>query len=306
VEQGRDPASFASDLEVRARELLVVATLDEVPAEMSLTPEADKALRAQAARTDGGGLVRLLELLGEAREAVRAGADARTRLELALVKAAKPELDSRARALLARIERLERERGATPAVARSAPAQPAPTPDPPAAMPAPERTSGQVGDPAAEAPGEERPTPAAGGTEIDSLRAAWPTVVDIVRAENALLGALIEEAEPAAVAGEQLTVAFAASAPFLKKKAEDPANRAAVAAALSRVVGGHWSLSYALGREEGQPGPRRRAGSEEEWVTRLMEEFDAEELPGELAAAPGEGRGLAERSAAPAHREEGG
>src|SRR4029077_6273082 len=34
VEQGRDAASFASDLEVRARELLVVQILDEVPAEL--------------------------------------------------------------------------------------------------------------------------------------------------------------------------------------------------------------------------------------------------------------------------------
>ena len=40
-------------------------------------------------------------------EAVRAGADARTRLELALVKAARPEVDASMRALLARIERLE-------------------------------------------------------------------------------------------------------------------------------------------------------------------------------------------------------
>src|SRR6202140_2857601 len=48
VEQGRDAGAFASDLEVRARELLVVQSLGEVPAELSLTPEADEALRAQA------------------------------------------------------------------------------------------------------------------------------------------------------------------------------------------------------------------------------------------------------------------
>jgi DNA polymerase-3 subunit gamma/tau len=304
VEQGRDPASFASDLELRARELLVVGTLDEVPAEMSLTPEADGALRAQAERADRAGLVRLLELLGEAREAVRAGADARTRLELALVKAAKPELDSSARALLARIERLERERGPAPAVERSAPVSPAPVSDPPeASMSAQETSTEPGGGSAAQATGEEPPSVPAGDAQLDSLRAAWPTVVDIVRAENALLGALIEEAEPAAVAGEQVTVAFAASAPFLKKKAEDPANRAAVTAALTRVAGGRWSLRYALGREEGQRRPQR-AGSEEEWIKRLMEEFDAEELPGELAAAPGESRALAERSGASA-REEG-
>jgi len=108
VEQGRDAASFASDLEVRARELLVVQTLQEVPGELSLTPEADAALQAQAERVEHATIVALLELLGEAMEAVRAGADARTRLELALVKAARPALDSSMRALLSRIERLER------------------------------------------------------------------------------------------------------------------------------------------------------------------------------------------------------
>ncbi|HLL92283.1 MAG TPA: DNA polymerase III subunit gamma/tau, partial [Solirubrobacteraceae bacterium] len=107
AEQGRDAGSFASDLEVRARELLVVQTLGEVPAELSLTPEADEALGAQAERVDHATVVRLLELLGEAMEGVRAGADARTRLELALVKAARPEADTSMRALLARIERLE-------------------------------------------------------------------------------------------------------------------------------------------------------------------------------------------------------
>jgi DNA polymerase-3 subunit gamma/tau len=78
AEQGRDAGSFASDLEVRARDLLVVQTLGELPEELSLTAEADAALQAQAGRVDHGTVVRLLELLGEAMEAVRAGADART------------------------------------------------------------------------------------------------------------------------------------------------------------------------------------------------------------------------------------
>jgi len=102
-----------------------------------------------------------------------------------------------------------------------------------------------------------------------------------VRVENALLGALIEEAQPVELAGDELTVAFAATAPFLKKKAEDPANRAAVTAALCAVTGGRWRLSYELraelsaGEQQGQ-----RGSSEEEWIRRFMEEFDAEELRG--------------------------
>ena len=104
-----------------------------------------------------------------------------------------------------------------------------------------------------------------------------------MRAQNALLGALIEEAEPVAVQGEELTVAFAASAPFLKKKAEDPLNRAAVTEALVSLTGaGRWQLHYELRSDpELQRSSAPEPGSEEEWVRRVMEEFDAEELPGE-------------------------
>jgi hypothetical protein len=136
------------------------------------------------------------------------------------------------------------------------------------------------------------------------VRSLWPAVVDLVRAQNALLGALIEEAEPVALDGEDLTVAFAASAPFLKKKAEDARNRAAVTAALQDLTGTRWRLSYELRGEAGAPGgPATRSGSEEEWVQRLVEEFDAEELPREEPprgeAAVGRERGAESATAEP-------
>jgi hypothetical protein len=115
-------------------------------------------------------------------------------------------------------------------------------------------------------------------TDLDSLLAVWPAVIDVVRADNALIGALIADARPAAVDGEDLTVAFASSAAFLKKKAEHPDNRAIVSEALRQVTGGRWRLSYELLEADAEPASGAEAPTEEEWVRRFMEEFDAEEL----------------------------
>jgi DNA polymerase-3 subunit gamma/tau len=323
-EQGRDAASFASDLEVRARELLVVQVLGEVPDELALTHEADAALQAQAARVEHTAVVRLLELLGEAMEAVRAGADARTRLELALVKAARPETDGSMRALLARIERLEQGReqpgtpqappadpgaerdGRTRPTGRSAPepqpvavspeAPPAASPEPPPGAPSEPPPAAASPEPPPGAPSEPSPAaspePSALATashDLDSIRALWPAVVELVAGENALLGACVVEARPVAVAGEELTLAFAATAQFKKKKAEDAANRMVVGEALRSLTGVRWRLSYEL-REElaGEGAAQEDGGTEEQWVARFMQEFDAEELVEENAVTSDE------------------
>jgi DNA polymerase-3 subunit gamma/tau len=328
VENGRDAGSFAADLEVHARELLVVQTLGELPAELALTEEADARLRAQAERVDRAVVVRLLELLGTAMEGARAGADPRTRLELALVKAARPEVDASTPALLARIERLEREHRAPAALPVAAEVSEAPSAgvsetaaaateiayesaavtevapeiesvaeiEPVAKMasePVAEMASELV--PVVDVVPEPVPEPASApeavtATDLESLCALWPAVVDVVRAGNALIGALMADTRPVAVAGEDLTVAFASSAAFLKKKAEHPDNRAIVTDALRQVTGGRWRLSYELLEVDANPSPEQGVPTEEEWVRRFMEEFDAEELLNESApaAAPAE------------------
>src|SRR5207244_2530547 len=161
--------------------------------ELSLTPEADAALLAQAQRIDHAVVVRLLELLGEAIEAVRAGADARTRLELALVKAARPQVDATLRALLTRIERLES------AGAGEAPAGPGPGVDAPLAAqtdPQPSRDAPAAPDEPSHEPPQGDPLHPPAPEDLEGLRSLWPAVVDLVRAEHALLGALIAEAQP--------------------------------------------------------------------------------------------------------------
>jgi DNA polymerase-3 subunit gamma/tau len=276
-----------------------------VPPELALTAEADAALLAQAERVDHATVVRLLELIGSAMEAVRAGADARTRLELALVKAARPEVDGSLRALLARIERLERGgAGAAPAggqPAAEAAAEPPsdtaqqphvhPDPEPPAgnadavtAGGAPVATAGEPADPTAGSPARaDAGAEQVAVRDLDSVAELWPAVIDLVRGENAMLGALIAEARPVAAEGEDLILAFAGSAQFMKKKAEDPANRMTVGEALRAVTGVRWRLSYELRETPGEGAPGMpQATSEEEWVKRFIDEFDAEELPGDL------------------------
>ena len=66
----------------------------------------------------------------------------------------------------------------------------------------------------------------------------------------------------------------------MKKKAEDPANRASVGEALRSVTGRRWRPSYEL--REVPPATEDAAAAqatEEEWVRRFIDEFDAEELP---------------------------
>jgi DNA polymerase-3 subunit gamma/tau len=120
AESGRDLARFFSDLEAHARGLMVVQTLGEVPPELRITAEQDERLAEQARRISPGAVVRLLELIANALRAMKDGADARTQLELALLKAAAPAYDPSVKALLARIERLE-GRGGSPAPAPSSP-----------------------------------------------------------------------------------------------------------------------------------------------------------------------------------------
>jgi DNA polymerase-3 subunit gamma/tau len=261
ADSGRDASSFASDLESRARELLLVQTLGEIPSELALTPESDARLLAQAERVPHATVVRLLERIGSAMESVRAGADARTSLELALVIAARPEVDASTRALLARIERLERGH---------APVTPTPSPTPSDPVPPVVESSQDDVAPVVESP-----------EDLQALIDLWPAVVELVGTGNRMVGAVLENATPVALDGEDLTVGFPSSASFFKKKAEDVANRQMVTDALSQLAGGRWRIGYELREDldaaDGDGAPRTY--TEEEWIERFKSELDAEEIP---------------------------
>jgi DNA polymerase-3 subunit gamma/tau len=311
ADTGRDIAQFIKDLEGHARDLLVVQTLGEVPYELRLTPDRDERLLEQAQRVPGPSLVRLLDLLAEALRTVKDGADARTRLEAALVKAAAPQMDPAARALAARIERLEAALAAAPsAAAGGAPApaaeQPAPTAEQPApAAPppsAPEPTTPQQPAAAEQPARAEQPTPEPNGGHpvalaeaeeptLDAVRSLWPAVLEALRADKGALAASLSEAQPVEVRGNQMIVAFAEDDTFNRRMADSPAHRAAVEEALRDLGGRQLRVSYELrdlGDAHDEPAP-----TEDEIINRFKHAFDAEEIVPEDEPEPDKQEGQA-------------
>jgi DNA polymerase III subunit gamma/tau len=282
ADSGRDASSFASDLESRARELLLVQTLGEIPSELALTPESDARLLAQAERVPHATVVRLLELIGSALESVRAGADARTSLELALVIAARPQVDTSTRALLARIERLEGGPAPSASPIANVPTVPTPEAPPPTVTTSDPEATSDPEPPVVELPGDPVAPVVEPPEDLQTLVDLWPAVVELVGTSNKMVGAVLENATPVDLAGEELTVGFPSSAPFFKKKAEDAANRQMASDALRRLAGGRWRISYELREdldEDAGGEGASRSYTEEEWIERFKSELDAEEIP---------------------------
>ncbi|HEX6753054.1 MAG TPA: DNA polymerase III subunit gamma/tau [Solirubrobacterales bacterium] len=154
---GRDPAQFARDLLAHLRHLLVTQTVGEVPNTFVVTATDADRLAAQASSIGTATLVRTIDELANALTAVREGDDARMAVEIALLKAARPDLDPSTEGLLRRVEKLER-RGA------GSPAGPVAAGDPPP-PPVAKASSGAVPPTA---------PPAGGSASVDELEPGVP------------------------------------------------------------------------------------------------------------------------------------
>jgi len=311
ADSGREPAQFLKDLEAHARDVLVVQTLGEVPAQLRITAERDARLADQARRLTGADTVRLLDLLAAGMRLSKDGADAQTQLEVALVKAAAPEVDPSTRALLARLERLEGVLAGAPAAAAPAPASaaaPAPTPSapqPPVSEDAPEpppvpappvpapTASAPQPPPAAEpAAGEPAPEPSAavavaerepaaapapapvGELDLRMVEELWPAVLQNVAETNKMVAGCLAEARPLAVSGRDLTLAFTPDHGFQKRKCEDAAARELTAASFRALVGVTPRLIFET-RDAEELGAEPEVLGEDDFIARLRSEFDA-------------------------------
>ena len=149
-------------------------TTGEVPTTFVVTATDTGRMQAQAQAISAANLIRTIDELADALTAVREGDDARLAVEIALLKAARPDLDPDTAGLLRRIERLEQGGSARPAgpVSDTAPPQkgggPASSPPTAEASEQDDPPPAAVSDPPpaeeeeAEAPPSSDPAPPAG------------------------------------------------------------------------------------------------------------------------------------------------
>ena len=105
---GRDVSQFARDLLAHLRQLIVIRTIGEAPDAFTVTAADPERLRAQAEAMTDLALGRAVDTLSAALAAIREGDEPRMTVELALLRAARPQLDPSREALAERLERLER------------------------------------------------------------------------------------------------------------------------------------------------------------------------------------------------------
>jgi DNA polymerase-3 subunit gamma/tau len=266
---GRDVTQFARDLLAHLRQLIVIRTVGEAPDAFSVTAADGERLRAQAAASSDLVLGRAIDVISKALADIREGDEPRMTVELALLRAARPQLDPSRQALAERLERLE---------AALAGGSPPPT----SAQTVAEEPNAETEE--AEEPAADERAKQSGVADVDleKLLGLWPAVVDQVREGGAeLLSHILAAARPVAVNVEEavLEVGFPPSFAFNKRKAEAPDARELFADAVRAIVGERLRPVYVLLESDEGSAASEGQLSEDELVALVSDEFDAEFLP---------------------------
>ncbi len=237
-------------------------------AEVADEPEEVLASWTRAAsRLAASDVLRAVDVLGEALIRLREGREERLMLELALIRLTRPETDSGSDALLARIERLERQvaSGSAPPVAPSAQKTP-PRPQPVVEEAPQQAESGQEGEfEAVGLPVDEPVTPEpVRDLDLAKVEAVWPALFGSLRD---LLGArrwaLFREAKPAAVEGDTLILDVEHDF-HLEALQQDPAITSIVATKAGDLLGGAVTVVFRRAGTTERPEPAEDRAPEKE------------------------------------------
>ncbi len=290
AQSGRDPARFARDMLGHLRVLLVTQTTGEIPEALAVTATDAPRLAAQAHAIGPATLIRTIDELAAALTTIREGDEARLAVEVALLKAARPDLDPGAEGLMRRIEKLERSGVPVPGpdpgdpgpggqhetVVESPTVDPEPVPaDAPPMAAAPEPVS--VIEP------EPEPAPSADDLDLEKLNQIWPTVLEALRAGGSgPTASYFEGTRPVGAGAGKVEIGFPPESSFNRRNAEKTERRQQLMAALLTVTGEELEVAY--GELDGSASSGDSFGQssdtvgEDEFVEKVKSEFNAEEV----------------------------
>ncbi len=234
ADSGVDLRQLARDATEHLRRLMLVCAAPDSDL-LELGEDTRAELAGQAGRLGLTELLRAVELLAEAQAQMRRG-NVRLPLELALIKAARPETTGDPEALAARLDRLERGGGTSPrgegtdsdAQPEALPTEGATQPEPSEPEPSePEPSEPEPSEPespepepsspepaAAEpepAPASDRPAvgePVSSGLTLEQIQARWPEVLEAAKARKRLAHMTLEAGAPSALNAKVLTLAY--------------------------------------------------------------------------------------------------
>jgi DNA polymerase-3 subunit gamma/tau len=208
IDSGHDPRRFAQDLLERIRDLIVLSavTSDDHTAHSlfrQLPDDQLERMRAQSSRLGNNALTHAAQVVADGLNQMRGATAPRLILEFTAARLLIPTTGDEA--LLARIERLERNNGIAVA--------PAATPAVPSVAP-PAPPKGEVKSKAPEPAPKVAPTPKAPAAKIDSidvvgLRRLWPNVIENVKGRRRLTWTLLSASATLATVDESaITIAM--------------------------------------------------------------------------------------------------
>ena len=210
IDSGHDPRRFAQDLLERTRDLIVLSAVgsDDQSAHSlfrQLPDDQLERMRAQSARMGNNALTHAAQVISEGLNQMRGATAPRLILEFTAARLLIPTTGDEA--LLARIERLERNNGiATPVLAPTvsstpAAAKPKTPPTPPAAA--------VKSEPKVKAAESKPPAEKIESIDVVGLRRLWPNVIENVKGRRRLTWTLLSASATLATVDESaITIAM--------------------------------------------------------------------------------------------------
>ncbi len=324
AQEGSDLGRFLRDLLGHLRDLYVVQHTGEPPASLVTTEEYLDGLRSQANRTTTAVLTHFIDTLGDVWRAIngKGQADPRLELELALIKMTKPAADLSPQSLAARLDHLERlvesgvfasrvpDRDVVEEVVDAAGAGPASVRRP--------GTGGDQGVPTPPGGDEERapghprlPTPVAAASSagegmvpaprsadvptIDTLRRAWPVLLNRLEKTKPRLYVALSIARPERVEDDVLTIRFPHGHEMQGTWVKEPEETATLQRELRSILGTSLRVLAEIGRPgEAEEEPKAverddRILKTSELIEHLQREFGATLIEDARPSRPGRG-----------------